>query len=1033
MCDHLLFPFSSLSNSQLVDNFNDACHNNNSIDLDLKKLLTDALTDDVINTLEAKYYTPCQLNDLANRYKDNTKLSMFHVNIRSLNCNHNNLITFLQCLSFRFDIIILSEIWSTNVTHYSNMLRNYDCFLDVPTKRAGGVAIFVKSSLNAVQTNKYNAPLFVSKACFYESVWIEVCVDKNNYVVGGYYRHPNTSIKDFTDDFSFTLDKLKKVKHCYIFGDMNISLANYSHHSITKTFIDAVLDCKFLPYVYLPTRITDSSSSIIDHVYSNDIFTGVYMCKTGLIINAIADHFANFIFIVGVNQCVSDQIITVDPVRNFSKSNVEKFNICLDSIDWSNVYQCSDPNIAFNYFIDRLAPIHDSCFPFNKPKRNMNHDKKWVTSALIKSMNVKCKLHKKWVKSRKKYDEIKYKNYSKMLRKLLRVAERQYYDKLFDSKTQSIKNIWKNVSLLVNNRNGRHYIASKIIKDGTVVTDSYDMANEFNNYFAEVSDRLNKNFQNKVNTNHTIYLGLPQRNSFFCSSVTLTELLLTVNNLKQSRNCVGNFMSSSLLRDCIDHIALPLLYIYNLSFDAGIFPEQLKISKVVPVFKKGCKTEMSNYRPISLTNPLGKVLEKLMHVRMSSYLERYKVLYDYQFGFRKNYSTSLALIDVVNMIQNEIYEDKFVLGVFMDLQKAFDTINLDILLSKLSHYGFRGVCLNWFRSYLVGRTQFTVINGVNSPMISTNSGIPQGTVLGPLLFILYINDITNSVTKSKIKLFADDSNLFVISDSLKALFYTAESELSSISDWICANKLFVNYEKTNFMVFVPPRLIGGSHNLLIPSVLLFNDHVINLVHSVKYLGIMIDDKLSWSDHINYLINKISSLTGILYRNKHYLPLSCKKNIYFALIYSVITFCIEVFANVNKVSLAPLIIKCNRLLRMLQNKPRRTSLYELYFSFNTLPIDLLFNFYTAKFMHRCLYNTSSVPSIVSNWFPRGIDLHSHNTRHKNNFCIQSNCNPKSILYYGPIMWAKLPVELQRDPSLSSFLKAYKGQLLNSMKH
>ena len=176
----------------------------------------------------------------------------------------------------------------------------------------------------------------------------------------------------------------------------------------------------------------------------------------------------------------------------------------------------------------------------------------------------------------------------------------------------------------------------------------------------------------------------------------------------------------------------------------------------------------------------------------------------------------------------------------------------------------------------------------------------------------------------------------------------------------------VSHDKTNSMIFVHRTLNSHNYKIIINRNLLFNGHIIKQVHCVKCLGVNIDDELNWSEHINFLVGKVSSMIGIMYRNKHYLPFNCKKNIYFDLIYSNLTYCIEVYANTNKSLLKPLITTCNRLLRLLQNKPRRTSLYVLYSTFNTLPIDLFFNYYTMKFIHRCLYDTSNMPTVVSNW-------------------------------------------------------------------
>jgi hypothetical protein len=288
-----------------------------------------------------------------------------------------------------------------------------------------------------------------------------------------------------------------------------------------------------------------------------------------------------------------------------------------------------------------------------------------------------------------------------------------------------------------------------------------------------------------------------------------------------------------------------------------------------------------------------------MHSRMTTYLDKFKIFYDYQFGFRKKYSTSTAVIDVVNMLQKELHEGNFVMGVCMDLKKAFDTVNFNILLDKLEYYGFRGTCLNWFKSYLIGRTQFTVANECLSNVKHTTCGIPQGTVLYPLLFLLYINDIANSVSSFHVKLFADDFNLFVVSDNILSLFDVANNELNNLAHWICVNKLYVNYDKTNYMIFVPRTRNCHTSNIIINRNLLFNGHIIKQVHCVKCLGVNIDDELNWSEHINFLVGKVSSMIGIMYRNKRYLPINCKKNIYFALIYSNLIYCIEVYANTNK--------------------------------------------------------------------------------------------------------------------------------------
>jgi len=701
--------------------------------------------------------------------------------------------------------------------------------------------------------------------------------------------------------------------------------------------------------------------------------------------------------------------------------------------DWSELYNCSDPNNALNCFIDRLTLIHDQCFKFITVKsRNSDSNKKWISSGLIKSINRKCKLYKKWIKTRKKCDETKYKNYQKLLRKTLFAAEKQYYNNLFDTRAQSSKIIWKNINSLINYKQLKNTRSLQIVRDNIKLDDPEVIANAFSSYFCEIGERLSHSniYFNNNNVSFDSFLKSPMQNSFYCANISMSELIETVKKLKTSKTLVANCLSSFLLKASINSIAKLLLFICNLSIDTGIFPDQLKITRVIPIHKKGSMTDISNYRPISLTNPISKVIEKVLYTRVISFLEKYNILYDFQYGFRKNRSTALAVLDVINMIQSENFNGNYVMGVFMDLQKAFDTVNIQILLAKLDYYGFRGVFYNWFKSYLTDRPQYTFVNGCQSSYKYSEYGIPQGTVLGPLLFLIYINDISNALIDSHIKLFADDSNLFIVNKNINDLYIQSNRELSALAQWIQANKLYINYEKTNYMLFEPhnrPNVLNSN----ISNAIVLDGHQIGRIKVVKYLGVFINEKLTWAEHIDYLIGKVSSLSGILYRNKIFLPSNCKRNIYFALIHSNITYCIEVYANVSNSVIHPLIVKCNRLLRSLQIKPRTTPLFELYSAYNTLPIDLLFEYYTLKFMHKSIHNSQSMPINVQNWFVRGSTLHSHNTRHKDQFIIQSKYNHCSLLFYGPSMWAKLPLNLQNEKSLHSFLKIIKQSFLISL--
>ena len=240
-----------------------------------------------------------------------------------------------------------------------------------------------------------------------------------------------------------------------------------------------------------------------------------------------------------------------------------------------------------------------------------------------------------------------------------------------------------------------------------------------------------------------------------------------------------------------------------MSFKTGKFPNAIKIAKVIPIHKKESTQDVNNYRPISLLSTFSKILEKLMHKRVYDFFENHKLLYSLQFGFRKNNSTLHSLIQITENIKTSIENGKFGCGLFIDLKKAFDTVDHSILLRKLDHYGIRGIALEWFNSYLFNRQQFVSFNGHSSVMRNVTCGVPQGSVLGPLLFLIYINDLPNISKVLKFFLFADDTNIYYESSNLLQIEKVMNKELNKLYQWLCVNRLSLNISKTRFLIFHP--------------------------------------------------------------------------------------------------------------------------------------------------------------------------------------------------------------------------------------
>jgi hypothetical protein len=306
-------------------------------------------------------------------------------------------------------------------------------------------------------------------------------------------------------------------------------------------------------------------------------------------------------------------------------------------------------------------------------------------------------------------------------------------------------------------------------------------------------------------------------------------------------------------------IAVPLAHICNLSFICSQVPSGMKTAKVTPIYKSDAQDEFSNYRPISLLPNFSKILEKLMFNRMVEFLDKHKILYEHQYGFRQNYSTEYALIELSDKIAQSIDKKKLMIGIFVDLSKAFDTLNHEILLSKLAHYGIRGVSNEWFRSYLSNRNQFVVFNNVLSAKSKITTGVPQGSILGPLLFLLYINDICNSSQILHFILYADDTNIFYSSENINELCTTINNELRCVMQWFITNRLSVNIKKTNFVIFGTQAKIK-----YISKCKIFMENIeIVQTNTAKFLGVLIDSNLSWKCHIDYITKKVAKSVGII--------------------------------------------------------------------------------------------------------------------------------------------------------------------------
>ena len=504
-------------------------------------------------------------------------------------------------------------------------------------------------------------------------------------------------------------------------------------------------------------------------------------------------------------------------------------------------------------------------------------------------------------------------------------------------------------------------------------------------------------------------------------NTTEAEILETIKSLKNTNSTGYDDFSTKFLKISSSLVAKDLAKIFNLAINTGIYPDNLKIAKVIPIFKNGDQTSVNNFRPISILSPINKVFEKILYSRLIKYIDKSNILYKYQFGFRKKHSTEHALIELVDQIRSNIGGNKMTCGIFIDLSKAFDTVNHQILIDKLEHYGIRGKALEIFKSYLSNRKQYVQLENSKSQLRPISCGVPQGSVLGPLFFILFINDLYKCCPEGKVRLFADDTTIFFHNDNINDIVTTGKIIMTKLTDWLKANKLTLNADKSSFTIFKSQRKIVPN----MPEKIDFLNQSIKRASHNKFLGIILDEHLTWNNHISELSNKLKRLFHIFYNIRDFLSKENIKTIYYALVYSRIKYGLCVYGQACQNKMKRIQTLQNQLLKVLSRKNYLFSTDKLHDEFELLKVNDLTKQEIATFVHN--YFSNSLPSVFDGYFETLASNHNRNTRNGENLLkIHTNTsftNP-TIKVQGAKVWNNMNNDLKKIPKVKRFRKKFK---------
>ena len=937
-----------------------------------------------------------------------TNLSLFHLNIRSIPQNLSKLTAYLSLLPIEFSIIGISESWLSECTRDCYQILGYNSeHLCRQSKRGGGVSIFIKDSIKYKRRNDLD---IINESI--EAIFIEIPKDefntRKNLIIAVIYRPPNSNLQNFMDAMKNSMNILKSSKFLNFFlGDYNLDLLSYSLHNPTADFIDMMYANSFIPLINKPTRVTRQSLTLIDNIYTNCTNINI---ERGIFYTDISDHLPIFCIVSSTkHEKIKSEFIYK---RIYSTKNFNRYKEMITNEDWiQQVLTTNNPQQAFSAFHSSLCKFHNTCFPLQKVKLGYKTRKSWLSQELKNMIKVKNKLYYQSIRHPEK--EQIYKRFRNSVNKKIHEAERNHYQQLILKNKNNLSKSWKIIKEVINRNKKSNPLPESFLINDKEIGNKQEIADAFNKFYVNIGPNLCKS-NITSNSSPMQYMNDINPNEILLNPVTdkeVKDICFSLNSCSPGWDC----LSTKIIQTNFDILIRPLKHALNLSLEKGIFPKELKVAKVIPLHKGNEKNIVSNYRPISLLPILSKVYEKVMYDRLIAFIDVHKLLYELQFGFRKDHSTCSALIVLMDKITHELELGNYVLGVFLDYSKAFDCINHSILLQKLYHYGIRGSALEWFKSYLTDRKQFVYFNNTKSNYRDVTCGVPQGSILGPILFLIYINDIVNVSRLLFPILFADDSNVFYAGKDPDEMIKTMNNELEKLLVWLKANKLCLNVKKTHYMFFSPPRKCVNSSTKLI-----IEGEIINQVSETKFLGVIVDSKLSWTNHINYISKKISKGIGILNKARKYLPRSCLTTLYYSFVYPYLNYCLEVWGKSTENVMSKIFKLQKRAVRVISNEVWRAHSEPLFDKLKILPIKKIYIYKIGTLMYK--YHKGLLPTIFNNVFKHTAQVHNYNTRQVYHVpLITRSKRQRTAAYQGPIIGNYFAQRINPNCTLNTYKK------------
>lgn len=843
-------------------------------------------------------------------------LNCIHFNLRSGRNKIGDLEVFFSEAKITFNVIMFSETWFACEEDVFKLTGYKPYFVNRVGKRGGGVSMLISNEIECELL-----PAFCRATPDFEALVLKSC----KYLFCTCYRPP---CGDVTLFFSFidSLLEFANAQNCYIIlgGDFNI---NFLADNRTKMMFESLLSIHCCQNVITsPTRFADGSQTLLDLFIIN---FEICRIKSGVINYSLSDHLPIFLSVCHGFQ-MKAQSQTPSFYWQINPRTLSRFRECIAEVNWNEVLCEYNPDIAYDMFVKKFVSLYTSCFPQKTFTRSKKTRKPWVTPELLSLIKKRDRLFRKFVNSKCPEALREFKTHRNRVTKELRTAKNRYHYNLLTSSNQQSGDVWRRLNQMFGKS---PEILTKLMNNGVEISGEH-LANAFNDHFLSLVSASSGG-------DYYSFMEPSCQQTVFLEPVSESEIVTTFIGLKNSTCTDIMGLQVKPIKHVIDLIAHVLVHIFNICLSSGVFPRSMQCAKVSVVYKKGDRNSLSNYRPISILPVFSKGLEKIILKRLTSFTDQYDILTPAQYGFRKNRSTELALLAQKEIILENFENKNMVLGVFLDFTKAFDYINHRILLHKLEHYGIRGIALKLISSYLQHRSQCVVIAGHSSSIKPVTLGVPQGSILGPFLFVLYINDIVTLDHSAKYIIYADDTSLFFPGSSAEDLTCHANRTLHLVSTWAAKNELKLNIEKTKAIMFHPRNKV-----YVLPQIVIDRTEI-DVVQNFKSLGVIFSENLSWDVHINDLIKKLSKTIGLMRRYCYTFPKAVNIMLYNGLFSSVLNYGALVWGTTTRENINELQLLQKRAVRIICKAPYLSHTRDMYKQLNIVNVESMYNYRLSR--------------------------------------------------------------------------------------